>query len=161
MSKVKTPKTLNELLKQKASKQNSLSLYRQKSEKFIQIQAILVDNLPANMAQNIVVSNYKNSIIYFETHSAPVAASFKMHQSQLLSAFRKQLDPALVTIEMKVTPNATRTASRVKQNQRQQSQNTGKKQIPEQAANILQSIAEQSSGELKQKLLKLAQHKKS
>lgn len=161
MSKVKTPKTLNELLKQKASKQNSLSLYRQKSEKFIQIQAILVDNLPANMAQNIVVSNYKNSIIYFETHSAPVAASFKMHQSQLLSAFRKQLDPALVTIEMKVTPNATRTASRVKQNQRQQSQTTGKKQIPEQAANILQSIAEQSSGELKQKLLKLAQHKKS
>lgn len=161
MSKVKTPKTLNELLKQKAPKQNSLSLYQQKSEKFIQIQAILADNLPANMAQNIVVSNYKNSIIYFETHSAPVAASFKMHQSKLLSAFRKGLDPALVTIEMKVSPNATRTASRVKENQRQQSNTTGKKHIPEQAASILESIAEQSSDELKKKLIKLAKHRKS
>lgn len=160
MSKVKAPKTLNELLKQKASKQHSLSLYQQKSEKFIQIQTILADNLPVNMAQKILVSNYNNSIIYLETHSAPVATSFKMHQSQLLSAFRKKLDPALVTIAMKVSPNATQTASRVKESQRQQSNTTGKKHIPEQAASILESIAEQSNDELKQKLLKLAKHKK-
>jgi len=159
VSKVKAPKTLSELLNQKAST-NSLSLYRQKSEKFIQIQAILTDILPANMAQNILVSNYKNSIVYFETHSAAVATSFKMHQSQLLSAFRKQLDPALVTIEMKVSPNATRTASRVKQTTREQQNISGKKYIPEQAVEILESIAEQSSGKLKDKLLKLAEHKK-
>lgn len=83
-----------------------------------------------------------------------------MHQSQLLSAFRKQLDPALVTIEMKVSPNATRTASRVKQTAREQQKISGKKYIPEQAVEILESIAEQSSGKLKDKLLKLAEHKK-
>ncbi len=160
MSKVKAPKTLSELLNQKASTQNSLSLYRQKSEKFIQIQAILTDHLAANIAQNILVSNYKNSIIYFETHSAAIAASFKMQQSQLLSAFRKSLDPALVTIEMKVTPNATRTASRVKESQRQQSKTNKVKQIPTEAAQVLKTIAEQSDGELKSKIMKLIKHEK-
>ena len=159
MSKVKTPKTLNELLNQKATTQNSLSAYRQKSEKFIQIQAILADNLAVNMAQNIIVSNYKSSIIYLETHSAAVATSFKMYQSQLLTTFRKQFDPALVTIELKISPNATRTASRVKQTERELQHKGEKKQIPEQAVDILKSIAEQSSGELKQKLLKLAEHR--
>lgn len=157
MSTVKAPKTLNELLKQKANTQNSLSGYRQKSEKFLQIQAILADNLAVNMAQNIIVSNYKNSIVYLETHSAAVATSFKMHQSQLLTAFRRQLDPALVTIELKISPNATRTATRMKQTEREQ-QISLKRQIPEQAANIIKGIAEQSSGELKEKLLKLAKH---
>lgn len=159
MSKVKTPKTLNELLNQKATTQNSLSVYRQKSEKFLQIQAILADNLAVNMAQKLTVSNYKNSIIYLETHSAAVATSFKMYQSQLLSAFRKQLDPALVTIELKISPNSTRTASRMKQTVREQHQTGVKKQIPDQAADIIKSIAEQSSGELKEKLLKLAEHR--
>ena len=157
---VKAPKTLNELIGQNKTT-NSLSLYRQKSEKFIKIQSILTDNLAVNMAQNINVSNYKNSIIYFETHSAAVAASFKMQQSQLLSAFRKQLDPALVTIEMKVSPNATRTASRVKQVKREQAEQHTPKQLPEQAADIFESIAEQSSGQLKEKLLKLSKHRKN
>ena len=156
---MKAPKTLNELLNQKATTQNSLSAYRQKSEKFLQIQAILADNLAANMAQNIVVSNYKNSIIYLETHSAAMATSFKMYQSQLLTAFRKQFDPALVTIELKISPNATRTATRMKQTQREQEQTKVKNKIPEQAADIITSIAEQSSGELKEKLLKLAEHR--
>ena len=158
---MKAPKTLNELLDQQRSTKNSLSAYRQKSEKFIQIQAILVANLPANMAQNLLVSNYKNSIIYFETHSAAMATAFKMHQSQLLSAFRRDLDPALVTIELKVSPNATRTASRVKQSQREQEQNKKTKALPEQAAEIFTAMAEQSEGPLKEKLLKLAKHKKS
>lgn len=155
---VKAPKKINELLSQNTSS-NSLSVYRQKSEKFILIQAILSDNLADNMAQNIHVSNYKNSIIYFETHSAAVAASFKMHQSQLLSAFRRRLDPALVTIEMKVSPNATRTATRVKQVERKLAEPTKAKTIPQEAADIFVSMAEQSSGKLKEKLLKLSKHR--
>lgn len=157
---MRTPKTLADLLAEQGSAKNSLSLYRQKSEKFIQIQAILADNLPANMAQNILVSNYKNSILYFETHSAAVASAFKMQQSQLLSAFRRQFDFALVTIEMKVSPNATRTASRLKQNQVHDSKPGKKKSLPNDAADIITAMAEQSSGPLKQKLLKLAAHKR-
>ena len=157
MSPVKAPKTLNELISDNHSI-NSLSLYRQKSEVFIKIQHILVDIFGDNIAQNIVVSNYKNSIVYLETYSAAVSTGFKMQQSQVLSTLRKQLSAAIVTVEMKVTPNSTRTGSKVKEVLKEQQKIRPKKHIPEHAAALFNEIAQRAEGKLKDKLLKLSKH---
>ncbi|NVK23897.1 MAG: DUF721 domain-containing protein [Gammaproteobacteria bacterium] len=156
---MKTPKPLSELLDRNQST-NSLYRYRQKSDVFVKIKRILSDILGDNIAQNVTVSNYKNSIVYFESHSAVVATGFKMQQSQILSALRSKLDPALVTVEMKVSPKTTQTATRVKQVEKEQNKSKPKKHIPEQALSILQSIADNADDTLKQKISRLMQHKK-
>lgn len=156
---MKAPKPLNELIDRNKST-NSLSLYRQKSEVFIKIQRILSDILGDNIAQNVTVSNYKNSIVYFESHSSAIATGFKMQQSQILSALRSQLDPALVTVQMKVSPNVTQAGTKVKQVEKALNKERGKKHIPSEAIDILQSIADNADDKLKQKINRLMQHKK-
>lgn len=157
---MKTPKSLNELISSD-KETNNLSLYRQKTSKFRLIHSILSEILGANIAQNIVVSNYKNSIVYLETTSAAIATGFKMHQSNVLSSFRKQFDLALVTVEIKVSPNSS--ALKAKRDKAQTPTPTKKstKTIPDDVAKMFEDIANSSKGPLKKQLLKLSQINKT
>ena len=83
-----------------------------------------------------------------------------MQQSKILSTLRSQLDPGLVTIQIKVSPNATQAGSKVKQVEKELNKNRGKRHIPDEALTILQSIADNADDKLKQKINRLMQHKK-
>jgi hypothetical protein len=157
---VKTPKSLNELISSD-KETNNLSLYRQKTSKFRLIHKLLSEILGANIAQNIIVSNYKNSIVYLETTSAGIATGFKMQQSNVLSAFRKQLDPALVTVEMKVSPHSAALQSKRAKAEAPVEIKPSTKTIPPEVAKMFASIAESSKGPLKEKFLKLSRLKQS
>lgn len=157
---MKTPKSLNELISSD-KETNNLSLYRQKTSKFRLIHKLLSEVLGANIAQNIIVSNYKNSIVYLETTSAGIATGFKMQQSQVLSLFRKQLDPALVTIEMKVSPHSAALQSKRAKAEAPAEPPKSTKTIPPDVAKMFISIAESSKGPLKEKFLKLSRLKQS
>ena len=157
---MKAPKTLKELLEQNKTS-DSLSMYRQKSEFIIQVQRILSDILGDNIAQNVTVSNYKNSSLCFQSHSSAVVTSLKMQKSLLLSRLRSQLDASLSSIDIKVSPKGTHTASKIKQVERSQDNiSKTKKNIPNEAADILQDIADSVEGKLKDNILRLIQHKK-
>lgn len=157
---MKSPKALNELINNHHSN-NSLTLYRQKSEFFIKIQAILSGILGDNIAQNVIVSNYKNSNIYFESHNPAVVTALKMQKSVILSKLRSQLDPALGSIDIKVSPKSTQAASKIKHLEKKMDKPSSKKQIPAAAAAIFQSISENCDEQLKVKLNRLMTHKKT
>ncbi len=157
---MKTPKSLNELISSE-KETNNLSLYRQKTSKFRLIHKLLSEILGANIAQNIVVSNYKNSIVYLETTSAGIATGFKMHQSQVLSTFRKQLDPALVTVEMKVSPHSAALQSKRAKAEAPEIIKKSTKTIPAEVAKMFETIAKSSKGPLKEQFLKLSRLKQS
>lgn len=157
---MKTPKSLNELISSD-KETNNLSLYRQKTSKFRLIHQLLSEILGANIAQNIIVSNYKNSIVYLETTSAGIATGFKMYQSQVLSSFRKQLDPALVTVEMKVSPHSAALQSKRASAEGPTIINKSSKAIPDEVAKMFESIAQSSKGPLKEQFMKLSRLSKS
>jgi hypothetical protein len=157
---VKTPKSLNELISSD-KETNNLSLYRQKTSKFRLIHQLLSEILGANIAQNIVVSNYKNSIVYLETTSAGIATGFKMYQSQVLSSFRKQLDPALVTVEMKVSPHSAALQSKRTKAEAPTIIKKSTRTIPDDVAKMFESIAQSSKGPLKEQFMKLSRLNKS
>lgn len=140
---------------------NNLSVYEQQTRKFRQIKQVLSIILGENLASRILVSNYKNSILYLETTSAAVATRFKMQQSQVLTQIRKDINPATVTIEMKISPKSTSTeANKVIKNTEKEKLKV-KKELPDEVADIFTHIAAGADGELKQKLLKLAQHRRN
>lgn len=157
---MKTPKSLSELISSD-KETNNLSLYRQKTSKFRLIHQLLSEILGANIAQNIVVSNYKNSIVYLETTSAGIATGFKMQQSQVLSSLRQQLDPALVTVEMKVSPHSAALKSKRARAEAPAEVQKSSKTIPDDVAKMFETIAESSKGPLKEKFLRLSKLNKS
>jgi len=156
---MKSPKSLSDLMNESSTAKN-LSVYQQKTSKFRQIHQLLSNILGDNIAQNIVVSNFKNCILYLETPSATVATGFKMYQSQVLSQVRKEINPATVTIEMKVSPRSTQGQKRLAPEPQPKPQATSQKHLPNEVSDMLKGIAENSDGKLKETLLRLARHKK-
>lgn len=148
---MKSPKSLNDLIIKNKAK-SKLGFYQQQSQVLNDIRDLLSNIIGDNIAQNLTVSNYKNSILSIETHSAPIANRLKQLHSQLLSHFRQNFDAGLVTINIKVNPKATRTVR--PDNKRPPV--SERKTIPQHAVEKLLELAEKSDGDLQQRLLKLA-----
>lgn len=170
---MKSPKPLNELFENNRH-QSNLVQYQQKTKDFRAIKALLSEHLDDNIAENILVCNFKNSILYLETTSAAIATAFKMYQSRILSQVRQQINPATVTIEMKVSPKSTLVnhANRSNASNRVDSSNdaTGTdkvnaKVLPSDVAHSIEALANNltdgTDDKLKQALLKLAKHRSS
>lgn len=160
---MKSPKSLNDLMSRDKASANLVN-YQQKTSNFRAIQKLLVSILGDNIAQNIIVSNFKNSILYLETPSATIATAFKMHQSNILSHVRRKINPATVTVEMKVSPRSTILNPLKKSNNSEiVAPPTRQKStlIPDEVANSIQSIAQSSDDKLKQSLERLMLHRKN
>lgn len=163
---MKSPKSLTDLF-EKNRHQSHLVQYQQKTKDFRAIKSLLSEHLDDNIAQNIIVCNFKNSILYLETTSAAIATAFKMYQSRILSQVRREINPATVTIEMKVSPKSTLVVTpKANDNKTNTTDNEGlnqplrsSKSIPSDVADSITSIAENSDDKLKQALLRLARHK--
>lgn len=171
---MKSPKSLNELFDNNRH-QSNLVQYQQKTKDFRVIKSLLSDHLDDNIAQNIIVSNFKNSILYLETSSPAIATAFKMVQSRILSQVRREINPGTVTIEMKVSPKSTLVGASKGHNQaaaipgsksaENKSVNDGSltpfssKSLPDSVVSSIESIADNSDGKLKQALLRLAKHR--
>ena len=154
----KSPKSLNDLLDRD---QNTFAHFQQKTRQFRQIHELLSNLVGDNIAQNILVSNFNNCILTLETPNPAVAHAFKMQQSQMLSAMRQQINPATVTIEIKVSPKSTNTSQLTRSKSTAPAEvKKASKVLPEETAQIISSIAEGASDKLKASLLRLAVHKK-
>lgn len=164
---MKSPKSLTDLF-EKNRHQSHLVQYQQKTKDFRAIKSLLSEHLDDNIAQNIIVCNFKNSILYLETTSAAIATAFKMYQSRILSQVRREINPATVTIEMKVSPKSTLVVAPKSNNKKEffpnethEHSSRSSKSIPTDVADSITSIAENSDDKLKQALLRLARHKPS
>lgn len=168
---LKSPKPLNELFENNRH-QSNLVQYQQKTKDFRAIKSLLFEHLDDNIAENIIVSNFKNSILYLETTSAAIATAFKMYQSRILSQVRQQINPATVTIEMKVSPKSTLVnhSNHKRPNSSTSNSNLGQNEVkhnarvlPSDVALSIEALAntldKESDSKLKQSLLKLARHK--
>ncbi len=159
---MKSPKSLTDLLSHGKTSKN-LANYQQQTSNFRAIQNLLVTVLGDNIAQNIIVSNFKNSILYLETPSAAIATVFKMHQSNVLSHVRREISAGTVTVQMKVSPKSTLVNSS-KLNHIVSSEPKSlrsSKSLPTGVIDSINTIAESSDEKLKQSLLRLAQHRKT
>lgn len=154
----KAPKSLNDLLDRDNP---TFANYQQKTHQFRQIHELLSNLVGDNIAQNILVSNFNNCILSIETPNPGVYTMLKMQQSQILSAMRRQVNPATVSVEIKVSPKSTQTSRLTKTNVEPTSTEPKKvKSMPSSAADIIESIAEGADGKLSESLKRLAAHKK-
>jgi hypothetical protein len=171
---VASPKSFSDLMSRNKH-QSTLTNYQQKTGEFREIQKLLFQILDDNIAQNIIVSNYKNAILYLETPNAGIATAFKMVQSQMLTLMRQQVSAATASIQIKVSPKSTlvnapsgsaKSSNSYALNDANQSTSgvnpvaASHATLPTDVANSIESIAENSNGQLKAALLKLAQHRK-
>ena len=148
--------------------QSTLTNYQQKTGEFREIQKLLYQILDDNIAQKIIVSNFKNSILYLETTNAGIATAFKMVQSQMLSLMRQQVSAATVSVQIKVSPKSTlvysdsSTAVSTNNSQSDSTVSTAPNtsNLPADVATSIEAIAENSDEKLKAALLKLASHRK-
>lgn len=164
---MKSPKSLSDIINSDTFNNNStashLTAYQQQTAKFRQINQLLSNILGDNIAQNILVSNYKNSILYLETTSAAIAAGFRMKQSEVLSRLRQEFDVSAASINIKVSPKSTRSLNAQSLAKKLPDTNqtlTNKKTLPNDVAELFEKLAEKSDDALKKKLLQLAQHKR-
>jgi hypothetical protein len=154
---LKSPKSISDIIS-KNPNANRLNAYQQQTSKFRQIHDLLSNLLGDTIAENISVSNFKNSILYLETSLPAIAAGFKMKHSEALSLLRREYNPATVTIEIKVNPKLTQTSTKLNSPKSDPKVSLKTKTIPESAAQMLVDIANSASGELKEKLQRLAKH---
>ena len=159
---MKSPKSLSDLMSHDKASSNLVN-YQQQTSNFRAIQTLLVSILGDNIAQNIIVSNFKNSILYLETPSATIATAFKMHQSNILSHVRREINPGTVTVEMKVSPRSTllnNLKSTAKSKSAVETKVTKSSFIPDDAANSILTISKSSDEKLRQSLERLMSHRK-
>lgn len=155
----KAPKSLNDLLDRDNP---TFANYQQKTQQFRQIHELLSNLVGDNIAQNILVSNFNNCILSIETPNPGVYTMLKMQQSQILSAMRRQVNPATVSVEIKVSPKSTQTSRLTKTTKEVTTDKPSKpKELPPSAADIIESIAEGANDKLKASLKRLAAHKKN
>ena len=156
---MKSPKPFSELFSE-TNASAKLAEFQQQTVKFRQIHQVLSNTIADNIAQNIIVSNYKNSILYLETPSASVATYFKTKHSLVLRQIRLELLPATITIKIKVSPKSTSVTKLAKPVEEDIAPSHERRDIPQPVAHTLTEIASNAPEDLKIKLLKLAAHKK-
>lgn len=148
----KAPKSLTSLFERQNVSSN-LSAYQKKTAEFRKIHQLLTELLGDTIAQNLIVRNFNDCILTLETNSAAIATRFKMSHSQILSEIRKQINPATVTIDVKVSPKSSLITN---PESLLQPKVVTAKNIPDGFSDSLNSIAERCDDKLKQSLQRLA-----
>lgn len=115
--------------------------------------------LPAQMHPWCRVANFRQGILVLETANASWMMRLRYEQSSLLSALRAQILPSLTAID--ITINPTLAAIGQESVQKSGSQSEGKenspgRQLSEQSAEILRSVASRSPEKLKKIIERLA-----
>jgi len=117
-----------------------------------QLNTELIRFLQLEQAAFCKISTINAGRLMILCQSPAWATRLKMQRDVILANFRQKILPDLAGIDIEVSPNLLVS---YQQPSATPSQNTP--QITEQAASYLVSVAEQMDGELKQKLMRLAE----
>ncbi|WP_428945194.1 DUF721 domain-containing protein [Pantoea sp. FN060301] len=115
--------------------------------------------LPAQLHPWCRVANFRQGILVLETANASWLMRLRYEQSSLLSALRAQILPSLTAIDIRINPSlAAKGPESVQENSNrsEQEEKTGGRQLSEQSAEILRSVASRSPEKLKRIIERLA-----
>lgn len=118
-----------------------------RAKKIAQLNIILQEVLPSQLAGRCQLANIQNNKLIIHTENAAIASLLRFHSATLLKTFSSQLAAPLDKIEVKVKPDY-RPRSSAKTNTLNMSDSN--------AALIAQTAAELDDGQLKTALHKLA-----
>lgn len=115
--------------------------------------------IPAQLHPWCRVANFRQGILVIETANASWLMRLRYEQSSLLSALRAQILPSLTSIDIRINPSLAAKGQESVQETSNQVKGAEKpplRQISEQSAEILRSVASQSPEKLKKILERLA-----
>lgn len=115
--------------------------------------------IPAQLRPWCRVANFRQGILVIETANASWLMRLRYEQSSLLSALRAQILPSLTSIDIRINPSLAAKGHESVQESSIQAQKAEKppiRQLSEQSAEILRSVASQSPEKLKKILERLA-----
>lgn len=115
--------------------------------------------LPAQMHPWCRVANFRQGILVLETANASWMMRLRYEQSSLLSALRAQILPSLTAIDITINPSlAAKGQESVQKSggRPEAEENSPGRQLSEQSAEILRSVASRGSEKLKKTIERLA-----
>ena len=115
--------------------------------------------LPAQLHPWCRVANFRQGILVIETANASWLMRLRYEQSSLLSALRAQILPSLISIDIRINPALAAKGDKFVQESSIQTSSGEKpsvRQLSENSAEILRSVASQSPEKLKKVLERLA-----
>lgn len=143
------PQLLNNLFKA-----NSLLSIQERGYALSVLNNLLTKLLPESLAQQCRVANYRQSILVIEVSSASWLTRLRYEQEELRSRLRKNGLTGLSSFQFKVNPELIQNKYILHSN----SHDLFKRQMTPQSAEILLTLANNSSPKLKNSLTKLADH---
>ncbi|MCX8957568.1 DUF721 domain-containing protein [Erwinia psidii] len=113
--------------------------------------------LPAPLHPWCRVANFRQGILVLETANASWMMRLRYEQSSLLSALRAQILPSLTAIDIRINPSlAAKGQENAHESSKQDAQPSAGRQLSEQSAEMLRSIADRSPEKLKRVIERLA-----
>ena len=109
--------------------------------------------IPAQLHPWCRVANFRQGILVLETANASWMMRLRYEQSSLLSALRAQILPSLTAIDIRINPTLAAKAQESAQESSSQSaaeEKSAGRQLSEQSAEILRSVASRSPEKLRQ-----------
>lgn len=139
--------------------QSMLQTIQQRAVALNKLNRAVQGILPAQMHPWCRVANFRQGILVLETANASWMMRLRYEQSSLLSALRAQILPSLTAIDITINPSLAAKAQESVQKsgiQTGEEENAPGRQLSEQSAEILRSVASRSPEKLKRIIERLA-----
>lgn len=111
--------------------------------------------IPAQLHPWCRVANFRHGILVLETANASWMMRLRYEQSSLLSALRAQILPSLTAIDIRINPTLAAKAQESSSQPATEEKSAGR-QLSEQSAEILRSVASRSPEKLRITIERLA-----
>ena len=139
--------------------QNMLQSIQQRAIALNKLNRAVKGVIPAQLHPWCRVANFRQGILVLETANASWMMRLRYEQSSLLSALRAQILPSLTAIDIRINPTLAAKAQESAQESSSQSATEEKsagRQLSEQSAEILRSVASRSPEKLRKTIERLA-----
>ncbi|WP_392560956.1 DciA family protein [Orbus sturtevantii] len=143
------PQSVNSLLNV-----NTFLTIQEKSRTLYALNNLISKLLPESLSQECRVANYRQGILIVTVSSAGWLTRLRYEQEKLRSFLRQNGLSGLTSIQFKVDPNLNRNKCIL----HSKDSDLNKRQITQQSAELLMSLAQNCSQKLKSNLIKLAKH---
>jgi len=142
-----------------AQDKSTLQYVQQRATALHKLNRAVKSILPAQLHPWCRVANFRQGILVIETANASWLMRLRYEQSNLLSALRAQILPSLTSIDIRINPSLAAKGGKIAQENSTQTKEAEKppvRQLSEQSAELLRSVASQSPEKLKKILERLA-----
>lgn len=135
--------------------QNMLQSIQQRAIALNKLNRAVKDVIPAQMHPWCRVANFRQGILVLETANASWMMRLRYEQSSLLSALRAQILPLLTAIDIRINPTLAAKAHESSSQSVTKDKLAGR-QLSEQSAEILRTVASRSPEKLRETIERLA-----